>query len=121
MNAGNQSRIGDAMQVGVRVRPLSEQERAQNEHSCITVDSDSGTVRLQHANNAFKDSKEFHFEHVYGTEASQQSIFDDLGMPLVEAAIQGFNTCMLAYGMTGSGKTHSMTGSPSDPGVSTRS
>ena len=36
--------------------------------------------------------------------------FRVLGQPLVESTIEGFNTCVLAYGQTGTGKTYTMMG-----------
>lgn len=38
-------------------------------------------------------------------------VFADLGVPVLNAAFQGYNACVLAYGQTGSGKTYTMMGS----------
>ena len=38
-------------------------------------------------------------------------------MPLLDALLAGRHCALLAYGQTGSGKTHSITGSPSAPGL----
>ncbi len=37
-------------------------------------------------------------------------VFQDLGVPVLESAFQGYNACVFAYGQTGSGKTHTMMG-----------
>lgn len=42
-------------------------------------------------------------------------------LPLPDAALDGYNTTIFAYGQTSSGKTHSMLGSADDPGVTRRS
>jgi kinesin family protein 7 len=40
----------------------------------------------------------------------QDDVFTEVGKPLVEHAVQGYNACCFAYGQTGSGKTYSMFG-----------
>ena len=42
--------------------------------------------------------------------ATQQHIYDDIGAPIVDSALKGYNCCVFAYGQTGSGKTYSMIG-----------
>ena len=44
-------------------------------------------------------------------------VFDDLGKDVLEAAFEGFNTCVFAYGQTGAGKSYSITGTPDEPGL----
>jgi hypothetical protein len=41
----------------------------------------------------------------------------DLGTPIVEKAMKGFNGTIFAYGQTGSGKTHCMMGDADDAGI----
>lgn len=50
-------------------------------------------------------------------ERSQSEIYSALGQPIVNAAWQGYNSCIFAYGQTSSGKTYTMMGSKSNPGV----
>jgi len=40
-----------------------------------------------------------------GEYASQRSVYEKLGQPLLYAAFNGYNTCLFAYGQTGSGKS----------------
>ncbi len=49
------------------------------------------------------DRNDFHF-------ASQEKVFNDLGMDVVSNAFNGYNVCVFAYGQTGSGKTYTMMG-----------
>lgn len=37
--------------------------------------------------------------------------------PLVASVLDGFNGCVFAYGQTGTGKTHTMEGTPDDEGI----
>ena len=41
----------------------------------------------------------------------------DLGDEMTEHAFQGYNICIFAYGQTGAGKSYTMMGSRSDPGL----
>ncbi len=41
-------------------------------------------------------------------------------MTLLQAVVEGYNACILAYGITGSGKTHTMQGLDADPGLNVR-
>ena len=49
--------------------------------------------------------------------AGQDSLFQDLGSPLLDNAFQGYNNCIFAYGQTGSGKSYSMMGYGEEAGV----
>ena len=44
-------------------------------------------------------------------------MFESVGKPLVEAALEGLNVTMFAYGQTGTGKTFTMDGPPGDEGL----
>ena len=39
-------------------------------------------------------------------ETSQIDLFDEIAKPLVDSVIQGYNSTILAYGQTNSGKRH---------------
>uniref|UniRef100_A0A8D0F0T0 Kinesin-like protein n=1 Tax=Strix occidentalis caurina TaxID=311401 RepID=A0A8D0F0T0_STROC len=58
------------------------------------------------------------FKHwLFGTLVVQKELFDVVAKPLVEDLIRGKNGLLFTYGVTGSGKTHTMTGSPGDGGL----
>ncbi|MCI03485.1 kinesin-like protein KIN12B-like, partial [Trifolium medium] len=42
-----------------------------------------------------------------------EDIFQSVGVPLVRNALAGYNTSILSYGQSGSGKTYTMWGPPS--------
>uniref|UniRef100_A0A669PEV0 Kinesin-like protein n=1 Tax=Phasianus colchicus TaxID=9054 RepID=A0A669PEV0_PHACC len=54
---------------------------------------------------------------LFGTLVAQKQLFDVVAKPLVEDLIRGKNGLLFTYGVTGSGKTHTMTGSPGDGGL----
>ena len=45
-------------------------------------------------------------------------MFEDLGTDVIQAAFEGYNACIFAYGQTGAGKSYSMMGQEvSGPGL----
>jgi hypothetical protein len=44
--------------------------------------------------------------------ATQDSVYAELGAPVVKNALRGFNCSIFAYGQTGSGKSFTMMGAP---------
>uniref|UniRef100_A0A8C4WJ93 Kinesin-like protein n=1 Tax=Gopherus evgoodei TaxID=1825980 RepID=A0A8C4WJ93_9SAUR len=60
---------------------------------------------------------QYTFKEVFGTLVTQKALFDVVARPLVEDLIRGKNGLLFTYGVTGSGKTHTMTGSPGDGGL----
>ncbi|NXL52417.1 KIF23 protein, partial [Podilymbus podiceps] len=60
---------------------------------------------------------QYSFKEVFGTSVAQKDLFDVVAKPLVEDLIRGKNGLLFTYGVTGSGKTHTMTGSPGDGGL----
>ena len=98
------------IQVSCRLRPSPSSSTTSG---CITVDGDSVTLR-----NA-KDTPAFCFDHVLGTDASQEDCFNATSLSLAADVLKGYNATIFAYGQTGSGKTHTMMGA--DDGIIPRS
>lgn len=44
-------------------------------------------------------------------------MFDNIVKPIVDAAVNGFNGTIFAYGQTSSGKTYTMMGTQEEPGI----
>ena len=102
------------VKVGVRCRPLSAKELAR-ECSCIVSMTDN-TVKIQNEEN-HKEAKDYTFDHCYFVESTQQKVYEDLALPLLIQAIDGFNGTIFAYGQTGSGKSFTMMGNDSNKGI----
>jgi kinesin family protein C2/C3 len=64
-------------------------------------------------------AKKFEFDAVFGPDDDQDDVYQDT-KPLVDSVLDGYNICVIAYGETGSGKTHTMTGPESDIGITRR-
>ncbi|XP_059192027.1 kinesin-like protein KIF23 isoform X2 [Centropristis striata] len=112
----------DPVGVYCRVRPLG----AEDEECCIEVIS-SSTIQL-HAPEGFKTNRngeyketQYSFKKVFGVSTSQIELFEHVAKPLVDDLIHGRNGLLFTYGVTGSGKTFTMTGSPGQGGLLPRS
>ncbi|KDQ53292.1 hypothetical protein JAAARDRAFT_137340 [Jaapia argillacea MUCL 33604] len=72
---------------------------------CVTNPRDSSQV--------FK----FPFTSCYDQSSTQEEIFDKDVKPLIDVVFSGVTVTIFAYGVTSSGKTHTMQGTKSDQGV----
>ncbi|XP_063781580.1 kinesin-like protein KIF23 isoform X5 [Pseudophryne corroboree] len=113
-NTGQKEPVG----VYCRVRPLSPPDQ----ECCIEVINET-TVQLHPPdgckvtrNGEYKETQ-YSFKQVFGVLVTQKDLFDDVAKPLVEDLIRGKNGLLFTYGVTGSGKTYTMTGSPGQGGL----
>ena len=58
--------------------------------------------------------KQFTFDYVYDWNSLQESIYDQTASPIIANVLEGYNGTIFAYGQTGTGKTHTMTGKEDD-------
>lgn len=102
------------MKVAVRCRPMSSKETARGCQRVVTIREKS--VSVKNMENA-TDQKDFTFDYCYDSDSTQLQVYKDLGLPIVNQAVDGFNGTIFAYGQTGSGKTFSMMGSEDSKGI----
>ena len=100
MNSQNNENI----KVAVRIRPFNKNEIGENATNIIEVNSQNILI----TDPVSKKNKEFAFDYVFNSDASNGKIYESLGSNIVESALAGYNCCVLAYGQTGSGKTYTM-------------
>ncbi|XP_072237065.1 kinesin-like protein KIF23 [Leuresthes tenuis] len=112
----------DPVGVYCRIRPLG----TEDEECCIEMIS-SSTIQL-HAPDGLKANRngeyketQYSFKKVFGINTTQMELFQDVAKPLVEDLIHCKNGLLFTYGVTGSGKTFTMTGSPGEGGLLPRS
>jgi kinesin family protein 1/kinesin family protein 3/17 len=96
------------VRVAVRARPFSQRDADHGASEVTLVDEGANTVELAASDTV--EARTFTFDHAYGAAAKQQTIYEDVGRPMMEAAFEGYNATVFAYGQTGSGKTHTMMG-----------
>lgn len=95
------------IRVAVRCRPMNEREIREKSASCFTAEN--GNAVLTNLENP-AERHQFCFDHVYGSDTQQVTVFNDIGAPILDRAFGGYNGTIFAYGQTGSGKTFSMNG-----------
>ncbi|XP_064785170.1 kinesin-like protein KIF23 isoform X2 [Oncorhynchus masou masou] len=112
----------DPVGVYCRVRPLG----VEDDECCIEVISNT-TIQLHapdglkaNRNGEFKETQ-YSFKKVFCIKTSQMELFQDVAKPLVDDLIHSRNGLLFTYGVTGSGKTFTMTGSPGQGGLLPRS
>ncbi|KAK4702815.1 hypothetical protein P7C70_g3405, partial [Phenoliferia sp. Uapishka_3] len=59
----------------------------------------------------------FCFDKVFDEDCGQEEVYDGSAKALVSHVMNGFHSTVMAYGATGCGKTHTISGSPSQPGI----
>jgi len=52
----------------------------------------------------------FNFDRILGMDSTQPEVFSIIAQPLIKDILQGYNATILAYGQSGTGKTHTMEG-----------
>ncbi|EYC31497.1 hypothetical protein Y032_0004g2187 [Ancylostoma ceylanicum] len=65
-----------------------------------------------------KDGSEIYtFDDVFDQLCTNEQIYENVMTGIVDAALAGFNTAVCAYGQSGAGKTHTLTGSEHEDGI----
>ncbi|KAK9389492.1 P-loop containing nucleoside triphosphate hydrolase protein, partial [Lipomyces mesembrius] len=59
----------------------------------------------------------FSFDNVFGPAAPSRDVYASVAKRVVHSVVEGYHGTIFAYGMTGTGKTYSMQGVPSSPGI----
>ncbi|CDI79832.1 kinesin motor domain-containing protein, putative [Eimeria acervulina] len=68
--------------------------------------SSSSSITLNNTRNEYR----FQFDGIYDEHATQEEVFSDVALPVVNDALRGINGTIFAYGQTGTGKTYTITG-----------
>ena len=111
----------EPVKVFCRLRPMIH----PNCVSCVRIISDTSLIitqpesvtNIRTANRAIQTS----FSHVFEPNASQKEVFNLVALPLIENLINGKNSLFFTYGVSGSGKTYTMSGNLHDAGIMPRS
>ncbi|KAF3789854.1 Kinesin-related protein 4 [Nymphaea thermarum] len=93
--------------VMVRIRPLDSLEEAKASLWRVS----GNTISLHN------QPTKFDFDRIFKEESKNSDIYQARAKDIVRATVRGFNGTVFAYGQTNSGKTHTMRGKPTEPGV----
>ncbi|KAG4385143.1 hypothetical protein GLYMA_12G038600v4 [Glycine max] len=105
------SRARDSISVTIRFRPLSEREYHRGDEIAWYADGDK-IVR-----NEYNPATAYAFDRVFGPHTNSDEVYEVAAKPVVKAAMEGVNGTVFAYGVTSSGKTHTMHGDQYSPGI----
>jgi ankyrin repeat protein/chromosome segregation ATPase len=136
----------EPVRVYLRIRPELEDDGTKNgtgealgssstSKECLSVIEGGTTVRVNpmtsftqsgmsrkgregtgSASTNSMDNRMFTFDRVFPDSTSQEELYKHVSAH-VNATVRGYNTTIFAYGSTGSGKTHTMTGCAAAPGI----
>ncbi|OCF36861.1 kinesin [Kwoniella heveanensis BCC8398] len=65
-------------------------------------------------------NRKYVFDQIFSMEASQEEVFERTAKPLLPGVLDGYNATVFAYGATGCGKTHTISGTEEQPGIIVR-
>lgn len=111
----------EAFKVFVRVRPLMPKERytgsKKTNGSIVKISEDSKeTTKLYLSDPDMvydyvgRRERGYEFDTIFQPQDNNETVFDNTVFPLLPSILEGYNATCFAYGMTGSGKTHTMLG-----------
>ena len=123
----NTIEVEKAIKVAVRLRPFMEREAIRGKFvsavephknkEILTVYEyfNLEAVEKDELENYVNQSQhynlhQFAFDSVFGHNVTQEEVYQEVGKPVVLNVLDGYNGSILAYGQTGTGKTHTMEG-----------
>lgn len=104
LHGENSQQYRGAISVSIRLKPTDA--NAKNPWFV----SDEQTI-------AHNDVGEFKFDNVFRPQSNNYEVYQQIGKPMIDRLFQGYNAIIFAYGMTGSGKTFTMSGTPEEAGL----
>ncbi|XP_035548946.1 kinesin-like protein KIN-7N isoform X2 [Juglans regia] len=99
--------------VGVRVRPTVPSELSNGAYWKV----EENRISLHKVHGTPISGLSYAFDHVCDGSCTNARAYELLTKEIVHAAVEGFNGTAFAYGQTSSGKTFTMSGSETDPGI----
>ncbi|XP_047033978.1 kinesin-1 heavy chain-like [Helicoverpa zea] len=121
------------VKLAIRVRPFTEKElRSEKEPVPVVNVVDSNTVTITNikvslsgAGDSRERIRQYYADYTYDSVcsstlpsyASQEKVFESIGQEVIASVSRGCSACVLAYGQSATGKTHTMMGTESQPGL----
>jgi centromeric protein E len=97
--------------VSVRVRPDANSDHGSPDGEWM-VDGRKSLIAYRG-----KEGGDHYYDNVFTTHDNNSRVYDHIAKRLVRRVMEGYHGTVFAYGMTGTGKTFSMQGTASSPGV----
>jgi len=124
MTTETKTRELSPLNVYVRIRPFiaDEIERGENENLLEIFDEKRINVKISPTipnaiRNVQTSYNEYEVTKIFDDTCSQQKLFEEILEEPTNEIFNGSNWLFCTYGLTNSGKTHTMFGNPQDPGL----
>ncbi|MCJ1404657.1 hypothetical protein MMC11_007883 [Xylographa trunciseda] len=98
--------------VSVRIRPDAGEGRDQRTDGEWLVDGRKSLVAFRG-----REGGDYYYDNVFATHDGNERVYDATAKRLVRQVMEGYHGTVFAYGMTGTGKTFSMKGLTTSPGI----
>ena len=119
--------ILEPFKVYVRIRPFLSKEilrlKRNNSTSLLTIGNNQNNIiypdsifsvnkKILYVNNKkqHKKEKKYIFDNIFIEKNNNKDVFEVAIKPIINNVINGYNSTALAYGVTGTGKTHTIFG-----------
>lgn len=116
--------LSRSINVFLRIRPFSEAEQTLDPASCVLPQTNDGILYIRPNKPdkhppAIRQAKRavFRFSQVFSGNATQDAVFERTTLPLISHLFRGESAVVFAYGVTCSGKTFTIQGTPEAPGI----
>lgn len=113
-----QNNFGKTIDVYCRFRPISAQEKRSPYY---IIDCQAGSVELDAPDEIIQKNskiKKYTFTQVFGESASQEEVFGCTVKTMVNELLSARGSGVIfSYGVTNAGKTHTIIGNKTDPGL----
>ena len=101
--------------IAVRKRPIWPQETKSGEFDSLSINMDRSQcvlhdTRLDRDHKTFTDHREFAMDSHFSESASNSEVFEREVRPLLNRVLEGERATFIAFGQTGTGKTHTVHG-----------
>ncbi|SOV16100.1 kinesin-like protein, putative [Plasmodium gaboni] len=107
--------MNEHIKVFLRIKPNVENIIKLVNEDCTVYKVQNNQLHLYEKKKSYNDmnelkTKTFNFNHIFDIHVKQNEIFDVLGKNLINNFMNGYNSSILAYGNTNSGKTYTLYG-----------
>lgn len=87
----------ECVRVMVRIRPPSSKELQDGRQIVAIADFDRADIKLCNPSGT-EGPKSFTYDAAFGSESTQQQVYDTAAIGIVEAVMEGYNGTIFAYG-----------------------
>lgn len=110
----------EKLQAFLRIRPVEEPAGKRpfvvSQNLLLTAPPDRSKA-FKNLKDGASGCRQFTFNHIFDQDVGQEDFYEKCALPLTVRLLRGESSLLFAYGTTNSGKSYTMRGTPSDPGV----